>query len=85
MRVLCFLFLVVLAGAVGVFAYQNQEDVTIRFLDWRVSIMLALVAGGSYLLGMLSGWSIVGMVRRSLHRVVDRPAAGHQHASAPHA
>jgi uncharacterized integral membrane protein len=85
MRVLCFLFLVALAGVVGVFAYQNQEDVTIRFLDWRLSIMLALVAGGSYLLGMLSGWSIVGMVRRSFHRVVERPAAAHQHANAPRA
>ena len=73
MRFLCFLFLVALAGAVGIFAWQNEDGVTIRFPDWTLPMTLAAVAGASYVVGMFSGWSIVGMIRRSVHRVTDRP------------
>src|SRR5436189_5426685 len=34
MRVLCFLFLLVFVAAVGGFAYYNQQEVTLRFLNW---------------------------------------------------
>ena len=71
MRLLCFLFLVVFAGAVGAFAYFNQEDVTVRFFNWDVVASLAVVAGASYVLGMLSGWSVWGMLRRSFRGVSD--------------
>jgi lipopolysaccharide assembly protein A len=73
MRTLYFLFLLAFIAALGIFAWQNQGTVTVSFLQWQISIMLAAVAGVSYLLGMLSGWSVVGLVRRSIHRVTDRP------------
>ncbi len=69
MRALCFLFLVAFAGAVGAFAYFNREEVSVRFLDWSLTTSLAAVAGAAYLLGMLSGWSVIGMLRRSVERV----------------
>jgi hypothetical protein len=71
MRFLCFLFLVVLVAAVVAFAYFNQEPTTVRFMDWSVTASLAVVAGVTYLLGMFSGWTIVGMVRRSANRVIE--------------
>jgi putative membrane protein len=71
MRFLCFLFLVVFAGAVAAFAWFNTEIVSVRFFDWSVTTQLAAVAGVAYGLGMLSGWSVVGMVRRSIDRVTD--------------
>ena len=71
MRFLCFLFLVALAGVVGVFAYQNQEEITIKFWDSTYTTTVPLLAGALYLLGMFSGWTIIGMVRRSLNRVVE--------------
>jgi uncharacterized membrane protein YciS (DUF1049 family) len=81
MRFLCFLFLLAFAGAVGAFAYFNQESVSLRFFEWSATYSLAAVVGVAYLLGMLSGWSVVGMLRRSLGRVTepshrrdDRPA-----------
>ena len=81
MRFLCFLFLVAFAGAVGAFAYFNREPVALRLFEWSATYSLAAVAGAAYLLGMLSGWSVVGMLRRSLsrvteptHRGYDRPA-----------
>ncbi len=71
MRFLCFLFLVVFAGAVGVFIYQNQHDVTVTFLNWHVTKSIPLVVGATFVLGMLSGWSIVGLLRRSVYRASE--------------
>jgi uncharacterized integral membrane protein len=71
MRFFFFLVLVVLAGAVAIFAVQNQETVTLQFLEWSASYPLAFLVGVVYFLGMLSGWSVVGMVRRSWHRIAD--------------
>jgi putative membrane protein len=69
MRFFLFLVLLVLAGAVGVFALQNQEVVTLQFLDWSASYPLALLVGVVYLVGMVSGWTVMGMVWRSMRRV----------------
>ncbi len=71
MRALCFLFLLVFVAAVGAFAFFNQQAVSLRFFDWSMTTSVALVAGAAYLLGMLSGWTVVGMLRRSWDRVVE--------------
>jgi lipopolysaccharide assembly protein A len=68
MRFLCLLFLLAFAGAVAAFAWQNQHDVTVTFFNWGYTGSLALIVGAAYLLGMLSGWSVVGMLRRSFGR-----------------
>jgi lipopolysaccharide assembly protein A len=73
-RFFCMVFLLLFVGAIGVFAWQNRDDVTLHFLNWTVVTSLAVVAGASYALGMLSGWSVVGMIRKSIHRVTDRPS-----------
>lgn len=68
MRLLCLLFLAVFVAAVGLFIYQNHQEVTLTLFDWSVTASAAVVIGVSYLLGMLSGWSVVGALRRSLNR-----------------
>jgi uncharacterized integral membrane protein len=68
---MCLLFLVIFAGAVGAFAYFNREPVSVRFFEWSYATPLAAVAGAAYVLGMLSGWSVVGMVRRSIDRATE--------------
>jgi hypothetical protein len=73
MRVLCFLFLLAFGGVVAVLAYQNQQTVELDFFKWRVLTNVAALAGIAYVLGMFSGWTIVGMLRRSFHRVTDYP------------
>ena len=73
MRFLCFVFLLVFAGAVAAFAYFNQAEVTVRFLEWSKTASLAQIIGIAYGLGMLSGWTVVGMLRRSLRQVADTP------------
>jgi uncharacterized integral membrane protein len=66
------LFLVFL-GAVGLFAIQNTHSVTVDFWTWELTSPVALVIVAVYFLGMLSGWTLVAFVRRSLRRVTERP------------
>ena len=73
MRVLCLLFLLAFLAAVGIFAYQNQEEIPITFLQWSATRSLALVMAAAYLLGMLSGWTVVGLLRRSIGHVTEGP------------
>ncbi len=71
MRTFWFVILLVLLGAVGAFAYQNNEAVSVRFFDWSLSSTMAVLVGAVYVLGMVSGWTVVGLVRRSVHRVTE--------------
>jgi uncharacterized integral membrane protein len=72
MRFFSFVALLVLAGAVGLFAYQNLDEVTVRFWDRQMmTAPLAAVAGVTYVLGMLTGWSVLGIFRSTLSRVTE--------------
>jgi hypothetical protein len=77
MRLLCFLFL----AAVGVLAYQNQQDVDLTVFNQAFTVNVPALIGLTYLAGMLSGWTVVGMLRRSFHRVTQGPLPG-EHAQA---
>jgi lipopolysaccharide assembly protein A len=74
MRVIYFLILLLLFGAIGVFALQNREVIELQYLDRSVSCRLSLLIAIVYLLGMVSGWTVIGFVRRSLRRVSERPS-----------
>jgi uncharacterized integral membrane protein len=65
LAVVLFVFL----AAVGVFALQNTQSITVRFLNWSVNAPVALMIVASYLLGMLSGWNVIAFLRHSIHRV----------------
>ena len=69
MRYILAAILLAFLGAIVVFALQNTESVTVRFLNWGATIPFALLAVILYLAGMLSGWSVVSFVRRSISRV----------------
>jgi uncharacterized integral membrane protein len=78
MRIVYFLLLVLFVAVVGIFAWQNQVVVGVRFLDRAFEHSLAVVVGAAYLLGMLSGGTVIGLLRRSVRRVTAEPptAAG---------
>jgi putative membrane protein len=73
LRFLSFVFLVLFAGAVVLFAIQNNDAVTVQFWQWSVTLTLAQLVGIVYALGMLTGWSVVGLFRRSLRRASEVP------------
>ena len=70
-RFFYFVVFLILIGAIAIFAYQNSGAVPVQFLQWETSTTLAVVVGASYLLGMLSGWTVVGMLRRSFNRATE--------------
>ena len=72
MRVIQGFVLLVFLGIVLIFALQNTQALDIRFLNWRLTSTLSMILVGSYLLGMLSGWTVVAFVRRSLQGVTAR-------------
>jgi uncharacterized integral membrane protein len=70
------LFLVLFLAVVGVFAFQNNrsENVTIFNQSWEIPF--PLLVGGVYLLGMLTGWTVLGVLKTSLRRVTAGSPAG---------
>jgi putative membrane protein len=72
MRVFYCVILLVIISAVAVFAVQNNEDVTLHYLDRHVTSSIPILIGVVYLLGMVSGWTVVGFLKRSLQRVTER-------------
>jgi lipopolysaccharide assembly protein A len=73
MRIIQGILFLAFLGAVGLFAFQNTEAITVRFWTWQLTGPVALVILAVYVLGMLSGWTVVGFVRRSLRRVETLP------------
>ncbi len=73
MRYILGLILLIFLGAVGLFAFQNTQPVTVKFWNSSVTAPFALLAVGVYLLGMVSGWNVIAFVRSSINRVRSRP------------
>ena len=73
MRALYIFVLVLIVAALAVFAYQNNESVTIEFFRQSISLPTSLLIAAVYVLGMLSGWTMVGFLRRSWRRAMERP------------
>jgi hypothetical protein len=70
MAVMC-----VFAAAVIIFAAQNLQIVTISFLGFSTQVRLALLAAGIYLLGTVTGGSLLALLRQSIEGA-KRSAAG---------
>jgi len=67
-----FVFLAFLI-AIGVFAAQNTGVISVNFLTWSVAQPVALLTVAIYILGMLSGWTVLAFMRGSLRRVTHPP------------
>ena len=71
MRFVQAIILLAFLGAVGIFAVQNTEPITVK-LDVENDRAMALLTIAVYLVGMLSGWTVVSFFTRSLRRVSER-------------
>jgi putative membrane protein len=65
----------VFAAAVIIFAAQNLEMVTMSFLGFSARVPLALLAAGIYLLGTVTGGSLLALIRQSIERAKRRAVA----------
>ena len=66
MRWIHFAVIALFAAGTIVFAVQNFEIVTMSFLGFSARLPLALVVAIIYVLGMVTGGSLVALLRRSL-------------------
>jgi putative membrane protein len=73
MRIVYGFILVVLIGAVLLFVLQNRDDVTLKYLDRTLTTSVAVLIGATYALGMITGWTVLGFLRRSIHKVSQAP------------
>ena len=71
MKVIYGVFLVLFLAAVAVFAYQNNRPEEVSFLNQQWNLSFSIWVVGAYVLGMLTGWSVVGLLRKSLRRVTE--------------
>ena len=71
MRSLVALFLILFIGVSVFMCTQNLESVNLTLLAWPVAAPLWLVVVATYLLGMLSGWGFLGLLKQSWLRVTE--------------
>jgi len=71
MRIIQAILFLIFLGAVGLFAVQNTRPITVAFWTWEATASVTLVIVAVYFLGMVSGWTVVAFVRRSLRRVSE--------------
>jgi lipopolysaccharide assembly protein A len=65
MRWFYILIFVLLVAAIAIFAIQNLQTVIVRFLNFAIEAPMALVVIGVYVLGMITGSSLLAALRRS--------------------
>ena len=68
MRAFYLVFLCLLVGITALFALQNLRTITVSFLNWSVTLPIAVVVAGAYVLGMASGGSVLAFLRWTLRR-----------------
>jgi len=54
----------IITALVIILVVQNLAMVEVRFLTWSLSLPMALLLGVIYLLGMVSGRGVIGLIRR---------------------
>jgi len=64
MRYVTGVLAVVALVAIAIFSLQNLEAVEVSFLAWSINISKFLVIIGTYLLGMITGWGLIDLLKR---------------------
>lgn len=59
--------------AIAIFSIQNLESVEVSFLTWSISVSKFLVIIVSYLLGMITGWGLIDLLKRFFQERRGRP------------
>jgi len=77
MRYVWFLIFLIMVAIIGVFAYENNEHVAINYLDQSLSVQsihlpMSVLIGATYVLGMLTGWIVIGFLKRTVQHVTEK-------------
>jgi uncharacterized integral membrane protein len=74
MRWFYLVLLIIIVTVVVVFVVQNRESETVTFLNQTISAPLPVYFIAVYFLGMWSGGTVVGFVKRAYHQATTREA-----------
>ena len=72
MRWVYLVLLLVIVTIIVVFIAQNRDDATVAFFNQRITAPLAIYFVAVYFLGMWSGGTVVGFVKRAYQRATER-------------
>ncbi len=65
---------ILLLVAIVIFAFQNMEAVDVTFLVFSMKMPKILLILLIYFLGMISGWSLLDVVKRAIRNLSGQPA-----------
>jgi uncharacterized integral membrane protein len=74
MRWVYLVLLLVIVTIIVVFVAQNRESQTVLFFNQRLTAPLSIYFVAVYFLGMWSGGTVVGFVKRAYQRATEREA-----------
>jgi len=72
MRWVYLVLLLVIVAVIVVFVAQNYENATVTFFNQRITAPLSIYFVAVYFLGMWSGGTVVGFVRRAYQHATER-------------
>ncbi len=71
MRWIYLLILLVIVAVIVVFVVQNNESQTVVFFQQRITAPLSAFFVAVYFLGMWSGGTVVGFLKRAYHQATE--------------
>jgi putative membrane protein len=74
MRWIHMTIIVVFAAAITIFAVQNLQIVTMSFLGFSARVPISVLTACVYLLGAVTGGSLLALIRQSIEGAKRRPA-----------
>ena len=72
MRWVYLVLLLVIVTIIVIFIAENRENETVWFFNQRITAPLSLFFVAVYFLGMWSGGTVVGFVKRAYHHATGR-------------
>jgi uncharacterized integral membrane protein len=72
MRWVYLVLLLAIVTVIVVFVVQNHENETITFFNQKITAPLSVFFAAVYFLGMWSGGTVVGFVKRVYHQATTR-------------
>ena len=76
MRFIWFVVFLIFVAIIGIFAFENSEPIPINYRDQSLSVQtihlpMSVLIGGIYVLGMLTGWTVIGFLKRTVQHVTS--------------
>ncbi|HEV3260712.1 MAG TPA: hypothetical protein VG013_27915 [Gemmataceae bacterium] len=78
MRFVSLILLLIILAAIAIFVIQNNDPITLHYKVFNyleghdtLTLPVSVLAFLAYVLGMLSGWTVVGFLKHSLVRVAE--------------